>query len=216
MTRVIAAPPVDRVIRLADGRALASAEWGDPHGRPVHLFHGRPGSRLPCPDEDTTRTEGVRLVTVDRPGYGGRIRGPVAPSSTGRTTSWHWPTGWSCLSSLSSGGRAEARTRWHARPAYPSASIAWAWPLPRDHRMRSPAKWEDLSPEFRSLVERLRQDVVGALPDIWGEAHHLFGRGPSCRARPLGRDVGGPSLGIVGGPPMPETTYTVTGSAVHS
>jgi pimeloyl-ACP methyl ester carboxylesterase len=34
------------------------------------LFHGIPGSRLLCPDEDETERAGVRLITIDRPGYG--------------------------------------------------------------------------------------------------------------------------------------------------
>ena len=38
---------------------------------PVLLVHGGPGSRLLCPDEDATAAAGVRLLTVDRPGYGG-------------------------------------------------------------------------------------------------------------------------------------------------
>jgi pimeloyl-ACP methyl ester carboxylesterase len=36
----------------------------------VLLFHGSPGSRLFCPDPAATAAAGVRLVTVDRPGYG--------------------------------------------------------------------------------------------------------------------------------------------------
>ena len=60
--------------RLQDGRALAYAEWGPPDGSPVLAFHGAPGSRLWCPDDydpGTKTTEaGVRLITVDRPGYG--------------------------------------------------------------------------------------------------------------------------------------------------
>lgn len=61
----------DETLRLEDGRQLAWAEWGDPRGRPVLAFHSSPGSRLFCPDEVVTRNEGVRLFTVDRPGYGG-------------------------------------------------------------------------------------------------------------------------------------------------
>lgn len=61
----------DETLRLEDGRLLAWAEWGDPRGRPLLLFHSSPGSRLFCPDEVVTRAEGVRLITVDRPGYGG-------------------------------------------------------------------------------------------------------------------------------------------------
>jgi pimeloyl-ACP methyl ester carboxylesterase len=59
------------VVTLRDGRALAYAEWGDPAGRPVVLFLGTPGgSRLLCPDADATEALGVRLITIDRPGYG--------------------------------------------------------------------------------------------------------------------------------------------------
>ena len=70
MARVTAVPRSDVVVTLHDGRSLAYAEWGDSAGRPVVLFHGTPGSRLLCPDEDATASAGVRLVTIDRPGYG--------------------------------------------------------------------------------------------------------------------------------------------------
>jgi pimeloyl-ACP methyl ester carboxylesterase len=59
---------------LRDGRRLAYAVWGDPDGETVFLFHGAPGSRLFAPDPVTTAEAGVRLVTVDRPGYGGSDR----------------------------------------------------------------------------------------------------------------------------------------------
>jgi pimeloyl-ACP methyl ester carboxylesterase len=49
---------------------MAYAEWGDLDGRPVILLHGNPGSRLFCPDEEATRAAGVRLITMDRPGFG--------------------------------------------------------------------------------------------------------------------------------------------------
>lgn len=63
--------PSDDAIRLRDGRRLAFAEWGAPDGDVVLFFHGRPHSRLWCPDEAVTLASGVRLVTVDRPGVGG-------------------------------------------------------------------------------------------------------------------------------------------------
>jgi pimeloyl-ACP methyl ester carboxylesterase len=52
---------------LPGGRALAYEMFGDLEGAPVVLFHGSPGSRLFCPGE----RHGVRLITFDRPGYGG-------------------------------------------------------------------------------------------------------------------------------------------------
>ncbi|HEV2369259.1 MAG TPA: alpha/beta hydrolase [Acidimicrobiales bacterium] len=60
-----------RVMELPDGRELAWLELGDPSGKPVIGFHGTPGSRFQLVvDEDSVRTAGVRLVSVDRPGYG--------------------------------------------------------------------------------------------------------------------------------------------------
>lgn len=65
-----AAPMTDRRVRLEDGRAVAYCEWGRPDGRPVVLLHGWQGSRLFCPDTEATDEAAVRLVTVDRPGFG--------------------------------------------------------------------------------------------------------------------------------------------------
>ncbi len=70
MARATATPKADRTIRLRDRRQLAYSEWGDLAGRPVFLLHGTPASRLICLDEDATEKAGVRLLTVDRPGYG--------------------------------------------------------------------------------------------------------------------------------------------------
>jgi pimeloyl-ACP methyl ester carboxylesterase len=61
----------DGGLSLPDGRSLAYAEWGTSSGPPVLLFHGGPGSRLFCPDYEATMSSGVRLITIDRPGFGG-------------------------------------------------------------------------------------------------------------------------------------------------
>jgi pimeloyl-ACP methyl ester carboxylesterase len=74
-----ASPKVDSTIRLSDGRRMAYSEWGDLGGRPVVLAHGGSGSRLLCPDGDATEAAGVRLITIDRPGYG------LSELRTGRT-----------------------------------------------------------------------------------------------------------------------------------
>jgi pimeloyl-ACP methyl ester carboxylesterase len=59
-----------QTISLRDGRTLAYAEYGDPHGKPVFFFHGIPGSRLFRPPDEVTTRLGVRLITTDRPGSG--------------------------------------------------------------------------------------------------------------------------------------------------
>lgn len=56
---------------LDDGRTLAYAEFGDPDGAPVFVFHGGIGSRgFGLLFEDAAREIGVRIVSPDRPGYG--------------------------------------------------------------------------------------------------------------------------------------------------
>lgn len=58
-------------IVLRDGRDLGYAEYGDPDGIPVFYFHGSPGSRLEAGFlGDAAARGGVRLIGVDRPGYG--------------------------------------------------------------------------------------------------------------------------------------------------
>jgi len=60
-----------QTILLPDGRRLGYAESGASDGRPLFFFHGQPGNRLlRHPDEALTASLGVRLISVDRPGYG--------------------------------------------------------------------------------------------------------------------------------------------------
>jgi len=58
--------PRDRETGLAGGASVAWREWGDAAGDPVVFLNGTPGSRLFCPDPETS----LRLITFDRPGYG--------------------------------------------------------------------------------------------------------------------------------------------------
>ncbi|MER7761503.1 alpha/beta hydrolase [Streptomyces sp. NPDC097619] len=64
-------------IRTADGRHLMTESLGDPRGKPVFLLHGTPGSRLgPAPRGMVLYQRRMRLITYDRPGYGGSDRHP--------------------------------------------------------------------------------------------------------------------------------------------
>jgi len=61
----------DQSFVLADGRQLGYAEYGVPSGRPVLFFHGAPSSRYIHADmADIAAQQAVRLIAVDRPGYG--------------------------------------------------------------------------------------------------------------------------------------------------
>lgn len=56
---------------LRDGRTLAYCEHGDPRGAPVLWFPGTPSSRLFVPPDARPLTESnLRLIVVERPGYG--------------------------------------------------------------------------------------------------------------------------------------------------
>lgn len=60
-----------RTVPVSDGRTVAYAEYGAADGTPVVLFHGTPGSHvLGELYHEEARRRGVRLLAVDRPGYG--------------------------------------------------------------------------------------------------------------------------------------------------
>jgi pimeloyl-ACP methyl ester carboxylesterase len=65
-------------VAAVDGRTLAIAECGDPDGFPVFSLHGTPGSRfVGQANASAYASVGARVITYDRPGYGGsdRFRG---------------------------------------------------------------------------------------------------------------------------------------------
>jgi pimeloyl-ACP methyl ester carboxylesterase len=61
-----------QTMTLRDGRTVAFDDIGDHDGFPVVDNHGLLASRLARPPEETAAAEaGLRLICVDRPGYGG-------------------------------------------------------------------------------------------------------------------------------------------------
>ena len=69
--------PPAQLFELADGRRLAYDEFGAVDGMPVVYLHGTPDSRLSRhPDDSIASALGVRLIAVDRPGYGGSTFDP--------------------------------------------------------------------------------------------------------------------------------------------
>ncbi|WP_127500971.1 alpha/beta fold hydrolase [Actinoplanes solisilvae] len=64
-------------VHTADGRRLRYEVSGAPDGIPVFLLHGTPGSRVgPHPRAIVLHRLGIRLISYDRPGYGGSDRSP--------------------------------------------------------------------------------------------------------------------------------------------
>jgi pimeloyl-ACP methyl ester carboxylesterase len=67
-------------VRLADGRVLRVLDTGAADGQPVVVFHGTPASRrLHEVWVTAAQDAGLRLLSYDRPGYGG------SPPRPGRT-----------------------------------------------------------------------------------------------------------------------------------
>lgn len=61
-----------RTLRLGDGRRLTWCEYGAAGGQPVVYCHGWPSSRLEAAFLDVAAASaGLRLIAVDRPGFGG-------------------------------------------------------------------------------------------------------------------------------------------------
>jgi pimeloyl-ACP methyl ester carboxylesterase len=68
---------VDRTVQTPDGRVLAVEEAGDPNGHPVMVHEGTPNSRhLYPPVAIDAAARGLRLISYDRPGYGGSTPQP--------------------------------------------------------------------------------------------------------------------------------------------
>lgn len=71
--------PMAETFTLPDGRTLGFDDVGDPDGVPVLYVHGTPDSRRARhPDDDVAAGVGVRLVAVDRPGFGLSTPHPTA------------------------------------------------------------------------------------------------------------------------------------------
>ncbi len=126
------------------------------------LFHGMPNSRLLCPDEVATRAAGVRLITLDRPVYG---RSDPRP---GRTL-LDWVDDYAEFAALL-GLPPCSIVGWSSGGPY---ALACAVRIPA--RVRSiglaasdgplddvPGAWDELSPEVRVLIGRLRRDRAAA------------------------------------------------------
>src|SRR5215472_15138390 len=68
---------MERTVQTADGRTLAVQENGDTDGMPVLAHMGSPNSRhMYAPISADAAARGLRLISYDRPGYGGSTPSP--------------------------------------------------------------------------------------------------------------------------------------------
>jgi len=159
-------------IELKDGRTLAVSETGDRESdRAVVLCHPAPGSRVLDPDPAATSAAGVRLITLDRPGYGqssplaaGTV--PAIPTFAGDVVAAldHLGVDDVAAAGWSAGGRIALalaaaqpeRVRAVAVLATPAPHEAVPW-IPDEHV----AMLESLRPDLGSATARLAEAMAG-------------------------------------------------------
>ena len=79
---VVVVGPTTRSLCLPDGRELAYDDVGDPASVTVVYLHGTPDSRQGRPPDPATIGADVRLLAVDRPGFGDSDLDPGATLAT--------------------------------------------------------------------------------------------------------------------------------------
>jgi len=63
-------PAAEGAIEVGGGRRLGYAQWGRANGPAILCFHGGPGSRYLAVGSDCADAIGVRLISLERPGFG--------------------------------------------------------------------------------------------------------------------------------------------------
>jgi pimeloyl-ACP methyl ester carboxylesterase len=122
--------PNPSTIDLADGRVLTYDAYGDPDGLPVLFSHGLSDSRLiRNPDDELTRSLGVRMIAADQPGVGGSTAQRGRRWSIGAETWSNWPTRSNSTGSRSPGTPAAGHTHSRSPLICPTASPAACWHL---------------------------------------------------------------------------------------
>jgi pimeloyl-ACP methyl ester carboxylesterase len=151
-------------VPLADGRTLAVDETGPADGPIVVFLHSSPGSRAFDPDPEATRRAGVRLLTVDRPGYGGSTSlDGVEPSEAAFADDLVEAFG-------QLGIEDAAVVGWSAGGRYVLALAARHPELVRTAALvGTPARHEDvawLAPEQAEMIPFMQQDPIAAVATL--------------------------------------------------
>ena len=175
-------------ITLPDGRMLAFDVTGPDDGPVVVLCHAAPGSRRFDPDPDATAASGVRLIAVDRPGYGGSD--PMPDGVVPTITRWADDTA-AVLDALgvtdavvagwSAGGRVAAALA-ARRPELVRALFLVAAPAPDEQ-----VPW--IPPAYREQIDQLRGDPHGATSALTA----VLGPAPADPADELASMSAGPA-----------------------
>jgi pimeloyl-ACP methyl ester carboxylesterase len=137
----------------------------------VLLFHGAPGSRLFGPSADVPRRCGVRLITFDRPGFGGsdRREGRTVLDTAGDVTALADGLGVDrfAVVGVSAGGAHALACAFALGDRVSGVAVA-SMPGPLDE---VPGAWDALDRRQRPAADMAREDPVTAAG--WGMADDL-------------------------------------------
>ena len=196
------APAPTRLLTRPDGRTVA-VDVAGPDDAPVVVFlHSSPGSRRFDPDPAVTASAAVRLVTLDRPGYGGSGPWPegTVPTVAGCADDVAAAldlldaadaavVGWSAGGRVAAGvaARHPDRVRALALVGTPSPADG-SWIPPEHHAMLDPLR-DDPASATSALTAILAQfmgdDPEGALAANTGGADAALLQDPGVRTRVL-------------------------------
>lgn len=157
--------PTSTRARTIDGRIVTVDVTGPDDGPVVVFFHAAPGSRRFDPDPAATAAAGVRLVTFDRPGYGGSD--PLAAGTIPTITRFaddavavlaELGVTDAVLAGWSAGGRVAAAVA-ARRPELASALFVVATPAPDDE-----VAW--VPEEQRQAIRMMQRDPGAAVAQM--------------------------------------------------
>jgi pimeloyl-ACP methyl ester carboxylesterase len=153
-------PKDTNFLTLHDGRKLCYAEYGDPEGLPIFVFHGNPNSRLlwgVIPGSPFL--PGVRLIAPDRPGFG------RTEFKKGVTTLENWPND---IVELADSLGIEKLAVFGPSGGGPFA-LACAWKIPE--RLTSVGIFASVGPFVPETVEK----VAAPVRRMWKNAPRMPG-----------------------------------------
>ena len=165
MTRSDTPTAATTTISLPDARRIAVDSIGPDTGPAVLLMHAAPGSRRFDPAPAATAVAGVRLLSIDRPGYGGSDPLPagVAPTiarfaDDAAAVLDHLGITDVAVVGWSAGGRVAAALA-ARRPELMRALVLAATPAPDED-----VPW--IPEDQRPFIEFMKADPVGCLPAL--------------------------------------------------
>ena len=168
-------------IERPDGRTVTVRAQGPEDGPVVVLCHPAPGSRQLDPDPAATAAAGVRLVSLDRPGYGrstpvpdGAVPGIPGAADDVAAALDHLGVARAAVAGWSAGGRIGLALA-ARRPELVGAVAVVATPAPQED-----VPW--IPPEHLALLDGLREDPAGATGVLTGVFAEMAAMPPEAAA----------------------------------